>query len=61
MTYHIEFDIGERVHADEDESLTMIVTAITIRKHGNMIECSYFSDAASHAVWVEEWRLSRVE
>lgn len=59
-SYHSTFAIGDRVFADGDPDLTMIVTAISFRSSHAQVECSWLSGQA-HTAWIEEWRLERAE
>lgn len=60
MTYECKFALGDRVIIDGDERLTVIVTAVSFRKTGCKLEVSYFSDHGLQEVWIDEWRLEKV-
>lgn len=58
--YCSPFAIGDHVFADGDADLTMVVTAVMFRTACAQVECSWVS-GQSHAAWIEEWRLTKVE
>lgn len=62
MIVSTEFDVGDRVVIDGDESLVGRVTGVLVRgTREPQCEVSYVHCGDVKSAWVEEWRLRRAE
>lgn len=58
---HSDFSLKEKVHIDDDPSITASVTAMTWRTSSALLEVSWIQDGQNRACWVEPWRLTTAE
>jgi hypothetical protein len=57
--YLPKFNLKDKVHIDNDDSIVGIITAIQWRIESNCsYEVSWFSNGKAESSFIEEWRLS---
>jgi hypothetical protein len=56
----LPFEMGARVHLDDDDDLTMRVTGYAIYAHGVQVQTSWMVNGDLKSAWVEPWRLTEV-
>lgn len=56
---HPILDLGDRVHIDEDESITARVIGVAHYTHGTDVRISWVHNGAVQDVWVDDWRLTK--
>lgn len=60
MNFTTKFKFGERVHIDDDTSITATVTAFCFRSDRCEIEASWMHNGAALSAWFVDWRLKGV-
>lgn len=53
-----KFDLGTRVHIDDDTSIKAVVTGFLVRAHQMQFEVAWFNNGSSHSAWLDEFRLT---
>jgi len=61
MKFNIKFDLLDRVHIDQDESLTATITGFAFYGHQVQIMISWVHNGDIKEAWVIESRLSKSE
>lgn len=56
-----KFELNERVHIDEDKSITAVVTQICFNGGGVQYEVQWFNNGSLQEKWVYEFRISKME
>lgn len=55
------FNIGDRVHIDEDKSIKGRVIGILVREGGVEYDVAWFNNGAQVTAWIASFRLSEAE
>ena len=57
-TYNSRFAIGDRVHIDDDNSITARVVGLRFLSTGHDVEVAWISNGDFKDIWLDAWRLS---
>ena len=60
-TFTSPWQFRDKVHIDEDKSITGIIKAFSFTEGSYTICVSWFSNGDAKEFWFDEWRLSHVD
>lgn len=64
VIYSSPYDVGDRVHIDDDDAITARVLGLTFRdRHGpaQLIECGWMHNGTAMSAWLPPLRLTHAD